>query len=200
MSILFGAPLHDTSDGYPPMSYFNIDPYEANRNSFRDPSILSSDAHIPLIKKKELPESMIENQSYMNETSMLKEQKYKYQYQNNQDNDIFQINNMNNGRQNIIPTMNPSIKNKDQNNYKQNQFVADNISNQIKKKFNYDAIHEPDNSGCKNIKNKIKIKRKKTNQYYEYSKKTLWNIIYLLIFIIIVLVGKIAYDHKIIRF
>lgn len=252
MSILFGAPIDNSSDGYPPMTYYNVNPnpYEItnnsskgqqrqnnsnsgmkqnnsfmDRNAFTDPISLSFDANIPLIKKKEqFDDSSMNSREYFNngrpvedENQYTRNGKYNNSNDNNNDseyyNEMININkkgimNMkfNDGEKyksnDTINNVNFNIKENKvyQVDRKGNDFVRDTMNDQIKKKFIQDALHEPDNSNCKNTKQKIKIQRKKINRYCNLSKDTLWNIIYLFLFIIVVLVLKILYDNKIIRF
>jgi len=245
MSILFGAPIDNSADGYPPMTYYNINHYEINKNNqenknidrnnqnsymdrtiFTDPISLSFDANIPLVKKKEqVDDFSINSREYFNGDHPMPEQRYQSEGQRYQSEGRRNFNDaeyydqivgnnkkgimntkFNDGQHyksnDIINNVNLNIKENKMYQIDRNShdFVKDNINDKIKKKFIQDAIHEPDHSHCKNTKQKIKIQRKKINHYCNMSKNSLWNIIYLFFFIIIILTVKILYDNKIIRF
>jgi len=227
MSILFGAPIDNSADGYPPMTYYNINnPYEINnrnsfgkgkssfmdRNAFSDPISLSFDANIPLVKKKEqVDDFSINSREYFNgeqpmpEAGRYNDSEYYNEINNNNKKGIMNTK-YNDGQHyksnDVINNVNLNIKENKvfQIDRKSNDFLRDNINDQIKKKFIQDANHEPDNSNCKVIKSKTRIQKKKINNHCNISKSTLWNIIYLLLVIIGALILKILYDHKIISF
>lgn len=237
MSVLLGAPIDSSADGYPQMTYYNINPYEINKNNqvnrndrndrnsymnrtvFTDPISLSFDANIPLVKKKEqVDDFSINSREYFNGEHPMPEQRYQSEGQKSFNDGEYYDQIVGNNKKGIMNTKfndgqhyksndiinNVNLNIKENRMYQidrnSNDFVKDNINDKIKKKFIQDAIHEPNNSNCKNTKQKINIQRKKINHYCNLSKSTLWNIIYLFFFIIIVLSMKILYDNKIIRF